>query len=174
MAVPDFSGYATKNDLRCTDGLTIRRDAFKVNDGQQVPVFWQHSHNDPANVIGHAILSNRSDGVYAKGYFNDTPRASYVKSAIRHGDIRAMSIHATDVRKRGTDVLHGDIAEVSIVYKGANPGALIENVSFTHSDSDDWEDGEIILYSGIEFEHSGEEPEKQKQDESNEKPSDDS
>ena len=82
MAVPDFSGYATKNDLRCTDGLTIRRDAFKVNDGQQVPVFWQHSHNDPANVIGHAILSNRPDGVYAKGYFNDTPRASYVKSAI--------------------------------------------------------------------------------------------
>lgn len=174
MAVPDFSGYATKNDLRCTDGLTIRRDAFKVNDGQQVPVFWQHSHNDPANVIGHAILSNRPDGVYAKGYFNDTPRASYVKSAIRHGDIRAMSIHATDVRKRGADVLHGDIAEVSIVYKGANPGALIENVSFTHSDSDDWEDGEIILYSGIEFEHSGEEPEKQKQDESKEKPSDDS
>ncbi len=170
---PDFSGYATRNDVRCSDGVTIRRDAFKINDGTQVPIFWSHGHNDPSNILGHAILTNRPDGVYATGYFNNTPKASYTKSAIAHGDVRAMSIHAYDVKRRGTDVVDGKISEVSIVYKGANPGAYIDNISLSHSDDDgDYDDGEVIIYTGLEFDHSDkkDEEEDQKPEEEEKKP----
>ena len=111
----DFSGYATKNDLRCSDGRTIRKDAFKDNDGQTVPLVWQHMHNDPENVIGHALLENREDGVYAYGSFNDTPKAKTAKALVQHGDIASLSIFANRLKQNGGDVLHGVIREVSLV-----------------------------------------------------------
>ena len=130
----DFCGYATKNDLLCADGRVIRHDAFKESDGQIVPLVWQHVHSDPKNVLGHALLENRDDGVYAYATFNNTPSGQHAKEMVKHGDISAMSIYANRLKQYGTDVVHGIIREVSLVLAGANPGAYIENISFAHAD----------------------------------------
>ena len=130
----DFSGHATKNDLRCTDGRTIRRGAFSDCDGATVPLVWQHMHNSADNVLGHAELEERDDGMYAYCTFNSTPSGQNAKELVRHGDIRSLSIYANHLRQQGGDVVHGMIREVSLVLSGANPGASIDNVSFAHSD----------------------------------------
>lgn len=154
MTKPDFSGYATKNDLRCSDGRIIRRNAFAGNDGAKVPLVWQHGHNDPTNVIGHAILENRDDGVYAYGYFNNTEMADTARELVAHGDIGAMSIYANRLRQNGSDVEHGNIVEVSLVLAGANPGALIENVAIRHDDGSlTEEESEAVVYSGEALSH---------------------
>lgn len=148
----DFSGYATKVDLKCSDGRTIRKDAFKDNNGQTVPLVWQHVHNDPTNVLGHALLENREDGVYAYCVFNDTEAGKNTKLLVEHGDITALSIHANQLKQKGLDVLHGMIREVSLVLAGANPGALIDNLSIAHGDgSFETDDSEAIIYSGEEI-----------------------
>lgn len=130
----DFSGYATKNDLKCTDGRTIRKNAFKENDGAIVPLVWQHMHNDPSNVLGHARLENREDGVYCYGSLNDSPAGKNAKELLRHGDITSMSIWANQLVQKGSDVIHGVIKEVSLVLSGANPGAVIDNLTISHAD----------------------------------------
>lgn len=130
----DFSGYVTKNDLRCSDGRTIRKDAFKNDDGKTVPLVWQHIHDDPSNVLGHAVLENREDGVYGYVKLNNTSKGRDAKLLVEHGDIKAMSIHANRLKQVGTDVIHGVIREVSLVLAGANPGALIDNLSISHAD----------------------------------------
>jgi HK97 family phage prohead protease len=124
----DFSGWATKNDLLCADGRTIRRDAFADNDGDVVPLVWQHGHSSPENVIGHALLQNKPDGVYAYGVFNDTENGQHAKALVKHGDITALSIYANQLKQNGGNVIHGNIREVSLVIAGANPGASIEHV----------------------------------------------
>lgn len=145
----DFSGYATKNNIKCSDGRTIRKDAFKENDGKTVPLVWQHLHNDPGNVLGHALLENREDGVYAYCLFNDTDAGQNAKALVKHGDITALSIFANKLLQKGGSVLHGAICEVSLVLTGANPGALIENVTIQHSDGSEIEDEtEAVIYSG--------------------------
>lgn len=151
----DFSGYATKAGLKCSDGRTIMADAFKHQDQTQVPLVWQHGHSDPENVLGHVILENRSDGVYAHGFFNNSPKAVHTRGLIEHKDITMMSIWANDLIERSKRVLHGAIREVSLVLSGANPGALIENVTIRHADDDETilED-EAIIYTGLELEHS--------------------
>lgn len=141
----DFGGYATKNDNRCADGLTIRHNAFKDCDGTVVPMVWSHQHNEPTNVLGKCLLENRADGVYAYGKFNDTDNGQYAKALVRHGDINALSIFANHVKKAGSDVIHGVIREVSLVLAGANPGAYIDEV-VTHGDTDA-ETGEAYIYS---------------------------
>ena len=130
----DFSGWATRNDLRCSDGRTIRKDAFKDNDGQTVPLVWQHRHDDPTNVLGHALLENRDEGVYAYCTFNDTEWGQHAKALVQHGDVTALSIYANQLKQRGGDVLHGAIKEVSLVLAGANPGAYIDFPVLAHSD----------------------------------------
>lgn len=158
----DFSGYATKNDLRCADGRVIRHDAFKDNDGQTVPLVWQHVHSDPTNVLGHALLENRDDGVYAYATFNKTPSGQHAKEMVENGDIVSMSIYANRLQQRGSDVVHGVIREVSLVLAGANPGALIDNISFAHADGTytDSEE-EAVIYTGLDsieyFSHADEE-----------------
>ena len=124
----DFSGWATRNDLKCSDGRTIRKDAFAHNDGQWVPLVWNHLHNDPDNVLGKALLKNHPEGVRAYGYFNDTSKGQNAKSLVVHGDIGYLSIYANHLKQNGGDVLHGDIREVSLVLAGANPGAYIDDV----------------------------------------------
>jgi hypothetical protein len=154
LANADFSGYATKAGLKCTDGRVIMQDAFKHQDGMQVPLVWQHGHTDPENVLGHAILENREDGVYAYGFFNRTAKATHLKEAVDHKDIKHMSIWANDLIQRASNVLHGAIREVSLVLSGANPGAIIENVSIRHSDGDEISlDDEAIIYTGLELIH---------------------
>lgn len=139
----DFSGYATRNDLLCSDGRTIRRDAFKHCDGQTVPLVYSHNHNDPDNILGHALLENREDGVYAYCTFNNTDSAKAMKEAVRHGDVRSLSIYANKLKQSGGDVLHGFIREVSIVLAGANPGAFIDSVMLHGEDT---ENGLILGY----------------------------
>jgi Phage capsid family len=152
---PDFSGYATKAGLQCSDGRTIMPGAFKHQDKAQVPLVWQHGHNDPENVLGHAVLENREDGVYAYGFFNKSGKASHAKTLIEHRDIKMMSIWANELVERAGKVLHGAIREVSLVLSGANPGALIENVTIRHSDGEDTMlDDEVIIYTGLELQHS--------------------
>lgn len=144
----DFSGYATKNDLKCSDGRTIRKDAFKHNDGQTVPLVWQHMHNDPTNILGHAVLENRNDGVYSYCVFNDTDAGLNAKSLVRHGDIKSLSIYANHLKEQSSDVVHGDIKEVSLVLAGANPGAFIDNLCIEHSDgSYETSNDEAIIYT---------------------------
>jgi len=143
----DFSGWATRNDLKCSDGRTIRRDAFKHNDGTIVPLVWNHQHNDPLNVLGHALLENREDGVYAYCTLNDTAAGTNAKELVKHGDVSALSIYANQLAERGGDVLHGVIREVSLVLAGANPGAYIDSIMAHGEDS---EDGAII-YTGEEI-----------------------
>lgn len=150
--VPDFTGYATRNGLKCADGRIIMAGAFKGNDGQRVPLVWQHGHNDPDNVLGHAILKNVDDGVRAACYFNTTPKAQNAKIAVQHGDITSLSIYANQLIQKGPNVHHGNIREVSLVLSGANPGAYIDNVTMQHGDEEISLDDEAIVYTGLEFE----------------------
>lgn len=152
----DFCGWATKNDLKCSDGRIIRKDAFKHHDGKTVPLVWNHDHADPFRVIGKAVLEHRDEGVYAYGYFNDTDLAKTAKIYVEHGDITQMSIWANQLRQQGNNVMHGTIREVSLVLAGANPGACIENV-IKHDgiESEDeariWSGENIELYHGEEL-----------------------
>lgn len=141
----DFSGWATRNDLKCSDGRVIRRDAFKHDDGIRVPLVWNHQHNDPRNVLGHAWLENRPEGVYTYGFFNDSESGEIGKILVKHGDICALSIYANQLQQRGCDVLHGEIREVSLVHAGANPGAFIDSMLKHGENSDD----EAIIYTGM-------------------------
>lgn len=152
----DFSGWATRNDLKCSDGRTIRRDAFKDCDGKVVPLVWNHDHNNPANVLGHALLENREQGVYTYGSFNDTESGQAAKELVKHSDVVALSIYANQLKQNGGDVLHGAIREVSLVLAGANPAAFIDEV-FAHGDGYS-EDG-IVYSSGeaIELYHAEDE-----------------
>ena len=156
----DFSGWATKNNLRCSDGRTILKDAFKHNDGQTVPLVWNHQHNDPLNVLGHALLENREEGVYAYCKFNDTPAGANAKMLVQHGDVSALSIYANQLKQQQGNVLHGQIREVSLVLAGANPGAFIDSV-IKHGDESE---GEAVIYTGEELEHSDKEVEEVKED----------
>lgn len=145
----DFIGYATKNDVRCTDGRIIRHDAFKDNDGAQVPLVWMHDHKNPDNVLGHVVLHNKDDGVICEGYLNDTDRANNVRKQLVHGDYSSLSIFANHLKQRGSDVVHGLIKEVSLVLAGANPEASIMNVAIAHSDGEDEIiDDAAVIYSG--------------------------
>lgn len=151
---PDFSGYATKSGLRCSDGRTIMPGAFADQDGTKVPLVWQHGHSDPNNVLGHAVLENRDDGVYAYGFFNDSNAADTARSLVKHGDITAMSIFANRLVEKSRNVMHGFIREVSLVLSGANPGALIDNVNIQHSDGyTEYLEDEAVIYTGLELEH---------------------
>lgn len=134
MSSYDFSGWATRNDITCADGLTIRQDAFEECDGITVPLVYMHDHKDPGNVLGHALLENRDDGVYCYGSFNETDQGQMAKALVSHGDITSLSIFANQLVKRGKDVLHGAIREVSLVLAGANPGATIDFPVLQHSD----------------------------------------
>ena len=161
----DFSGWATRNDLKCADGRIIRRDAFKHNDGQTVPLVWNHDHTDPYRIIGHALLENREDGVYAYGTFNDTELGKTAKLYVQHGDIDALSIYANQLQQQGPNVMHGMIREVSLVLAGANPGAYIENVIKHGAETED----EAYIKTGmpIELYHaesSGKKSEEEKKD----------
>ena len=147
----DFSGYATRVDVKCNDGLTIRQNAFKGDDGKQVPLCWQHGHSDVTNVLGHAVLEHRADGVYAHCSFNGTEHAKHARLAVQNGDVNSMSIYATDVVKRSQNVMHGVIREVSLVLGGANPEAKIDNVVFAHDGFEETMDDEIIIFSGDKF-----------------------
>lgn len=148
----DFSGWATKNNIRCSDGRTILKDAFKHNDGQMVPLVWNHDHNDPLNVLGHALLENRDEGVYAYCTFNDTDAGRNAKALVEHGDVTALSIYANQLKQQGPNVLHGAIREVSLVLAGANPGAFIDSIIRHGEESDE----EAIIYTGenLVLEHS--------------------
>ena len=148
----DFSGYATKNGLKCSDGRTILKDAFKHQDGMTVPLVWQHLHNKPGNILGHAVLENREDGVYCYGKFNDTEAGKNAKQLVEHGDISSLSIYANQLKEQAKKVIHGAIREVSLVLSGANPGALIDNLNFAHGDGTYVEDEtEAIIYTGLNF-----------------------
>ena len=154
----DFSGWATKANIRCSDGLTIMKDAFKHNDGKVVPLVWNHDHNDPFNVLGHAMLENREDGVYAYCTFNeDTEQGRNAKSLVEHGDVVSLSIFANKLKKQGENVVHGEIREVSLVLAGANPGATIESV-IRHGEESD-EDAIIYMNEGITLNHAEEKAE---------------
>ena len=154
----DFSGYATRNDLKCSDGRTIRKNAFAHNDGQTVPLVWNHQHNDPLNVLGHALLENRDDGVYTYGIFNDTESGQAAKQLVEHGDVVGLSIYANKLKQQGGDVLHGVIREVSLVLAGANPGAYIDSVISHGEESEE----EAVIFTGENFElHHAEENEQE-------------
>ena len=140
----DFSGWATKNNLLCSDGRTILKDAFKNDDGVTVPLVWNHQHNDPSNILGHALLENRDEGVYAYCKFNDSEPGKNAKLLVEHGDVSALSIYANQLKQQGGNVLHGAIREVSLVLAGANPGAFIDSVISHSEDVDD----EAIIYTG--------------------------
>lgn len=156
----DFSGYATRNDLLCGDGVTIRKDAFKGNDGCEVPLVWNHEHNDPNAVLGHAVLENRDDGVYAYGVFNDTEQGQTAKKLVQSGDVRSLSIWANQLKKIGKDVVHGNIRELSLVLAGANPGAYVDFVMAHSADGEEemevsWDEN-IMLYHSADTEKKGE------------------
>ena len=149
----DFSGWATKANLKCSDGRTIMKDAFKENDGKQVPLVWNHQHNDPDNVLGHALLENRDEGVYAYCKFNESESGKTAKLLVQHGDVNALSIYANQLKQNMNNVLHGNIREVSLVLAGANPGASIDSIIMHGEESDE----EVIIYTGEELEltHAG-------------------
>lgn len=155
----DFSGYATKVGLKCSDGRTILQNAFQHDDGQTVPLVWQHLHNEPGNILGHAVLENRKDGVYAYCSLNNSANAQDAKEAIAHGDIKALSIYANSLIEKGKDVVHGAIREVSLVIAGANPEAYIDNLAFQHADGSVVADeAEAIICAYDDIEHSAVEP----------------
>jgi HK97 family phage prohead protease len=156
----DFSGWATRNNLKCSDGRVILKDAFKHNDGAKVPLVWNHQHNDPLNVLGHAILENREEGVYAYCVLNNTESGRNAKLLVEHGDVSALSIYANQLKQKGSNVLHGDIREVSLVLAGANPGAFIDSVIRHGEESDE----EAIIYTGedISLYHAEEEKKEEK------------
>lgn len=143
----DFSGWATKNNIRCSDGRTILKDAFKQHDGQTVPLVWNHQHNESANVLGHAVLENRDEGVYAYCIFNDTEAGKNAKLLVEHGDVTALSIYANQLKQKGSNVMHGTIREVSLVLAGANPGAFIDSV-IRHGE---FCEDEAVIYTGEEL-----------------------
>ena len=172
----DFSGWATRNDLKCSDGRTIRANAFSQNDGKTVPLCWMHDHDDPAKVLGHAVLENRKEGVYAYCEFNDSAAAETAKHAVQHGDVTSLSIWANHLQQTPSrDVLHGDIKEVSLVLAGANPGAFIDNPIIEHSDGllgerEDvaqvfLDDSDILLYHSDEDDDYEDEDEFEEDDE---------
>ena len=144
----DFCGWATRNDLKCSDGRTIRKDAFKDNDGQKVPLVWNHQHNEAFDVLGHAMLENRDEGVYTYCKFNDTESGKTAKLLVQHGDIDRLSIYANKLKQQGSNVTHGVIREVSLVLAAANPGAYIEDI-IAHGESSE---GEAVIYTGEEIE----------------------
>jgi HK97 family phage prohead protease len=153
----DFSGYATKAGLKCSDGRTITAEAFAHQDKMKVPLVWQHVHNEPTNVLGHAMLEKRSDGIYCHGYFNQTESGLSAKALVEHGDVDSLSIYANQLVEKAKTVLHGAIREVSLVLSGANPGAKIDNVRIAHSDDpDDIEtlEDEARIVTGLPIEHS--------------------
>ena len=168
----DFSGYVTKNDLKCSDGRTIRKGAFKGCDGKKVPLVYQHQHFDIDNVLGHMILEEREDGVYGKGYFNDTEKALKAKAQVNHGDLTHLSIYANQLKQDHGDVLHGVIREVSLVLAGANPGAVIDFPIIAHSGEMVEDEGVFYLPDDISISHAEEEkkepeekePEKKEED----------
>ena len=163
----DFGGWATKNDLVCADGRTIRKNAFKDDDGRTVPLVWQHNHDDPTRVIGHALLENRDEGVYAYCSFNGTDIAQHVKELVRHEDVNSLSIYANKLKQNGGDVLHGVIREVSVVLAGANPGAMIEFPIMEHGEESEteaciWPGEEKLEFGeGLKLEHAEKEEEKE-------------
>ena len=145
----DFAGWATVNNVKCSDGRTIRKNAFIDNDGEIVPLVYQHQHNDPENVLGHCLLENHDEGVYCYGWFNKNPKAQATMEALGNGDLDALSIYANQLVQQGGDVLHGQIREVSIVLTGANKMARIENLTFAHSDGTyDTDDEEALIFPG--------------------------
>ena len=158
----DCSGWATRNDIKCSDGRTIRRDAFKHNDGQTVPLVWNHQHNDPLNVLGHALLENREEGVYAYCTFNNTEAGKQAKDLVHNGDVTALSIYANKLKQDGGNVLHGSIRELSLVLAGANPGAFIDSVIRHGEISDE----EAYIYTGenIELYHAEDKKEESKEE----------
>ena len=156
----DFSGWATKANLKCSDGRTIMKDAFKNNDGQTVPLVWNHQHNDPNEILGHALLENRDEGVYAYCSFNDTESAQTAKLLVQHGDINALSIYANQLKQNMNNVIHGNIREVSLVLAGANPGAFIESIISHGEESDE----EGIIYTGEKLSLSHADKEEKKED----------
>lgn len=161
----DFSGWATRNDLKCSDGRIIRRDAFKGNDGAIVPLVWNHEHNDPNAVLGHAMLENRDDGVYAYGTFNDTEQGQHAKKLLQNGDVRSLSIWANQLKQIGGDVMHGNIRELSLVLSGSNPGAYVD---FVMAHSDDEEDTLYASYDeNIMLWHSDQPPVNNKEGDNN-------
>jgi phage head maturation protease len=148
---PDFGGYATKAGLRCTDGRTIKAAAFQHMDGKKVPLVWQHGHSEASNILGHALLQSREDGVYAYGFFNSTPNGQHAKKAVAHGDLDSLSIWANGLKELNKNVSHGNIKEVSLVLSGANPGAKIDQIKIQHgSDEDDYTEleDEAIIHTG--------------------------
>ena len=149
----DFSGWATRNDLKCSDGRIIRKDAFKGNNGQKVPLVWNHQHTDPNEVLGHAILENRDEGVYAYCKFNETESGQTAKLLVQHGDVNALSIYANQLKQQGPNVMHGNIRELSLVLAGANPGAFIESIIKHGEESDE----EAIIFTGenVSLAHTG-------------------
>jgi HK97 family phage prohead protease len=153
---PDFGGYATKAGLRCSDGRVITADAFQHMDGKKVPLVWMHGHKDAANVLGHAVLEARNDGVYAYGFLNNSSNANHTKEALEHGDLDSLSIWANQLRESNKVVSHGSIKEVSLVLSGANPGAKIDHISIQHTDDPadvtELEDEAFISHMGeLEF-----------------------
>lgn len=141
----DFSGWATKYNIKCTDGRTIMHNAFKDCDGKKVPLVWNHQHNDPSAVVGYAVLEHRDEGMYTYGYFNGSDMAGYAKEDVVHGDVDSLSIYANKLKQQGGNVIHGNIREVSLVLAGANIGAYIDNIAMSHS-AEDEEDSEAIIY----------------------------
>lgn len=141
----DFSGWATRNDLVCADGRTIRQDAFKDCDGKMVPLVWNHQHNNPTDILGHALLENRQDGVYAYCTFNESEAGRAGKLLVQHGDVEALSIYANQLKQQNRDVVHGVIREVSLVVAGANPGARIDFVDMAHGEGGEQE---VIIKTG--------------------------
>lgn len=145
----DFGGYATKNDIRCSDGRVIKHGAFEGQNGSKIPLVYQHDHDDPMNVIGHGILEDRPDGVYIYGTFNDTERGRHMKACVAHGDVDSLSIWANQLKEVGKNVVHGVIREVSLVLSGANPGAVIDNPVISHGDTLETIPDEAIIYPGL-------------------------
>ena len=159
----DFSGWATRNDLLCGDGRTIRKNAFKGNDGQTVPMIWNHDHSNPDAVLGHALLENRDDGVYAYGKFNDTAAGQNAKKLVMNGDVRALSIYANQLQQIGKDVVHGCIRELSLVLAGANPGAFIDFAMAHGEDGEEtitagWDENALVIYHSEDKSEKKEEP----------------
>ena len=163
----DFSGYATKFDVLCSDGRVITKDAFAHMDGEVVPLVWNHDHNSPSNLLGHAYLEARDDGMYTYGSFNKTSSGVDAKEALSHGDVDSLSIYANHIRQRGNSVVHGAIREISLVLAGANPGAKIDTVMMHSDDSDEISEEEGVIYcgeKGLEVAHAESEPETKKEE----------
>lgn len=159
MKTCDFSGWATRNDIRCSDGRTIRENAFIDDDGKTVPLVWNHQHNEPGNVLGHALLKNTKGGVRVDGFFNDTDAGRNAKMLVDNGDVVSLSIYANQLKQNGGDVLHGQIREVSLVLAGANPGAYIDTI-VAHSDNSD---EEAIIYPALDLYHSDKEDDEEEE-----------